>query len=431
MSEVRSALERVRDRQVPPGDPFDRLVRYRARKQMRQRLAAGILALVVGTAGLGLAVRTFRAGDRPAATPSPSATATPSPSGTGTPSPSVTFDPREVTTFRIGPTGQVNAIVAAVGSVWVTGYGIDGGGGTDRAVLLRIDPGTNEVIDTIPVETAPSWETGGGGLAFADGSIWITGGGHVPGEGSQALLTRVDPASDRVIATIGLGGRFGADVAVNAQGVWVGIFTDGKAEVVHVDPSTNQVVGRIELPSEYVRRVVALDGSVVLEELEWANGDGPCGFFTAVDPVTEAIVAREPVADPCGLSTLKVWNGQIWATIEGGFGPIDPVTFGPVADVLAFEGHHSPRGFLVPDDTGIWYAAYPGGNGNGSDLLTRIDPATGKIVTYFPLDHGAISAVALDGSIWTLNYDGTMTRIDLRPQPVPGGSQGSSATGLG
>jgi hypothetical protein len=93
--------------------------------------------------------------------------------------------------------------------------------------------------------------------------------------------------------------------------------------------------------------------------------------------------------------------------------PIDPKTALPAGDGFSFEPDHSPRSFLVADETGIWYGAYPGGNGVRPDRLARIDPTTGDITEYMQLTRGSIAASILDGSLWALNYDGTVTRIDL------------------
>jgi streptogramin lyase len=400
--DVRDVLERTRERLVPPSGAFERLVVFRTRRRRRQRVATGLLALTVAIGATILLVRAFHAGDVPLSEP------------TTSPTPSLALDPREVATFPVGNTGETNAILSADGSIWVTGYGVNGGGGVDRAALFRIDPATDDVTDVFPMDTAPTREVGGGGVAFADGSIWVTGGGKPTGDEPQAILDRVDPSTGKIVATIPLGGRFGADLAINEQGVWVGIFTDGDAEIVRVDPTTNQVAGRTELPSSYVSHVEAIDGAVVAQELEWSGGEGPCGYLTRVDPATGEVAAREAVGDPCGLTRLLTWNGRIWSTIGERFAPLDPATLKPAVQGFAFEAEHFPRGFLVPDDTGIWYAAYPGGDGNRPDRLTRMDPATGEVSSYpLTLDHGPIAATILDGSLFALNFDGSVTRIDL------------------
>jgi hypothetical protein len=406
MTDVRTTLERLRDSVERPPDGFGRLVDYRSRSRVRQRVTAVVLALAIGAAGTVLAIHALGGGG-------PSTGSVQSPTPSSTPASHIAFDPVEVETFRVGPQGQTNSITAAAGSLWVTAYGVQGGGGDDRAALLWIDPKTSSVAQTIPLEGSPSWETGGGGVVATDDSLWVTGVARLAGEGAQAIVSRVDLATGSVVATIPLGGNLGADVAINSDGVWVAIFGKENAELVQVDPSTNAVIGRTALPSNYVRRIVAVDGAVLLEEFEWRGG-GPCGFFTAVDPTTGTIIAREPVSAECGLASLKVWDDGTWASFGGRFAPMDPHTAQPAEGGFSFEQHHEPRGFLVTDRSGIWYAAYPGNDGNGPDRLTRMDPTTGEITEYdMRLDHGALDAATLGGSLWTANFDGTVTRIDL------------------
>ncbi|HEV8564241.1 MAG TPA: hypothetical protein VGR41_04965, partial [Actinomycetota bacterium] len=226
--------------------------------------------------------------------------------------------------------------------------------------MFRIDPATNGITATISMDTAPAAAFGDAGITFADGSIWVTGSGRLGDGGSQAILDRVDPATNTVVASIPLGGRFGSDVAVNDAGVWVGIFTHTNAQVVRVDPATNEVVDRIDLESDYVRRVVAIDGAVTVHELVWSDAGGPCAVLTTIDPTTATVVAHKPVDGLCGGARLVVWDGRIWAAGSERFQPLDPLTTRPDGDGFGFPPPHSPRGFIVTDGTGIWYAAYPG-----------------------------------------------------------------------
>ncbi len=322
-------------------------------------------------------------------------------------------EPRIATTSEVGPLGQTTAMVYAAGSVWVTAYGVEGGGGVDRNMLFQIDPRA-EVVNEIPLETSPSFESAEAGLTFDGDSIWVTGGGRTPGgdRGPEAILQRIDPSTAEVVATIPLGGSWGADVSVNDAGVWVGIFGEGHAEVVRVDPATDQVVARVPLESNYVSGIEAVADGVLLEELEWTNDDGPCGFLTTIDPNTNEILTRSAIDPPCGIGRLVMWRGQVWASLAGGFVQLDPRTAQTIGAPMAFEEHRGPRGFLAAGESGIWYAAYPGGNGNRSDSLARLDPATGKI-RYFMELPGANAAALTETSIWVLNYDGSLTRVDI------------------
>jgi hypothetical protein len=71
-------------------------------------------------------------------------------------------------------------------------------------------------------------------------------------------------------------------------------------------------------------------------------------------------------------------------------------------------------GFVEADDRGIWFLGYDGVQGAGPVRLTLFDPATDAVTEVVTLGDGnpVAMAVALD-SIWILNYEGTLTRIDL------------------
>lgn len=408
MTDIQERFERLRKEidRLPVPD-FDRsaAVSARGRAEPRfgpmRRIGTVTLALFVAVASTYLVVRAFGGANR---VDTQRTTQTSSPE---------TFDPIETARIPVGPQGQTNAILAAGGSIWVTAYGVEGGFGLDDSVLVRIDPATDRVRQTIPIHASPSWTFGGDGVAVGFDSIWIAGAGTIDGDG-QTLLDRIDPRTGDVLATISLQVHAGAaDVAVNTHGVWVTTRTDTVGELVRVDPANNAVVDRIPLMEEYVRDVAATNDAVIVEELVWTDGEGPCGVLTSVDPTTRAVVARA-VLPGCGMTRLQAWQGQVWGTTGSGLVPIDPSTALPTDEGYDFKPGHNPRSFLLPTETGIWYAAYPGGNGERPDRLSRIDPDTG-LITEYPVVVGALAAVMDGDSIWALSFDGTVTRIDLRP----------------
>jgi virginiamycin B lyase len=73
--------------------------------------------------------------------------------------------------------------------------------------VTRIDPATDRVVATIPVPR------GAYSVAAADGAVWVTGA-------IDRAVARIDPATNRVAATIPLDGS-PVDVAVGSVGVWV------------------------------------------------------------------------------------------------------------------------------------------------------------------------------------------------------------------
>jgi len=403
MSELRPVLERLREELTPKIDAstqFDSLRKLKQRRSVKRRLTAGLVASVVGLAGVGFALSAFDADpDVPVREPSPPV-----------------LDPRIVTSFPVGPRGQVGGIAAGFGSLWVTAYGVDGGGGPDDAALLRIDPATNRVTDEIPLEGVSLWETGGGDVAVGRDAIWVAGSLTSNGE-SQGALYRIDPESLRVEGTLLGGEAAAADVAVSDDGIWVTGQHDGGATLTHVDPRFGKIdAPEVPLRGQTARQVVATDHAVVVRQWEWDGNQGPCDVLTSIDPETVAPIAEEPRGKPCtgsGAASLFVWGGQVWTSILTGFTQLDPGAALPTGSVVPFTKEDAfPRSHPVVDEHGVWFGAYPGGNGSSLDQLSLLDPASETIET-FDLQVGWSAAATLDGTLWALSWDGTVTRIDL------------------
>jgi len=336
---------------------------------------------------------------------------TPLPTATETHAALPPANPQVIASIPVGPQGSTSALLYAEGSVWVAASFVDGGGGIDDAMLFRLDASTNETVAEIPLEGAPGWVTGGGGLAHGFGSIWVAGYSSVDGT-SQAAVQRVDPASNRVIETIPLGGTWGADVEVDENGVWAAYFGEEHAGVARIDPATDSVVADVQLPSDYVRSITAAGGGVVATELEWSGNQGPCTVLTAIDPVSGEIIAREPVGADCGNVELIEWNGEMWAS-GAGLRRIDPTTARIVGEPILFDPEHFPRSFVVAIGNEVWFGAYPRGDGVRPDRLARLDPATDSIEYY--MEVGGTDAVFAPATrtIWIMGFDGTLTRVDL------------------
>jgi YVTN family beta-propeller protein len=152
---------------------------------------------------------------------------------------------------RIDPTtGKVLAVVPA-GS---TGYsGVAVGDGAVWAIgfpgVVRIDPAPNTVVTSIPVGQNAS---GGGpsptAITLGDGAVWVANR-FVPPQGvspssKRGTVTRIDPATNAVVATIPVGhDPFG--IAFGAGAIWVANRTD--FTVSRIDPRSNRVTGTIRI----------------------------------------------------------------------------------------------------------------------------------------------------------------------------------------
>ena len=162
--------------------------------------------------------------------------------------PGVTVARIDAATNRAGPTLDVARLS------W-PGYARVGGGGSEIAVaegtvwvasevgVVRLNRSSDAVSATIPLDVGVPT-----GLAAGEGSIWLVTRPAFQCCPLKAIgtgtLTRIDPSTNSVAATLRLGGR-PAGLAVADGSVWVA--DPGTRSVVRVDAETNRVVARIKV----------------------------------------------------------------------------------------------------------------------------------------------------------------------------------------
>lgn len=380
--------------------------------------AASFDVYVINPDGSGLQRLTDGAGAAPGAlTWQPLIDSGESPAPTLTASPSMSAVVAATTT--VGAGGAVRSVVYGVGAVWVAVTGKPSGPGT----VVRIDPETNEIVATIPVGAVPGWEVGGAGMTIGAGSVWVTGSVEDPSDppmGTDAVLVRIDPATDEVAAaTIPLGHGSDGDVAVDESGVWVVVGGNGRGELVRVDPSTNEVVARIPIaheaaPYQDLREVVTVDGVVLVNQPTFENGGTA---IPAVDAATNQVlgtaVIREPDDLDSSIGPLVARKGEVWADNGYQLVRIDPRT-GHLLGEAAELPEALAAGLLTSDDRGLWFLGYNGRTGSGPRTLSLFDPETGEVQVFVDVPGIAPNAMAVGpNSVWTLDYHGTLTRVAL------------------
>ena len=290
--------------------------------------------------------------------------------------------------------GSLNAIGAGAGAVWVAGQG----------ALLRIDPQTNRVVATIPTPLTGQYAS----IAFGEGAVWVTSGQD------DGVVYRVDPAANRVTAAIGVpGGAFG--IVVAAGTVWVTQYLPeaDPGIVARIDARSNRLRSPVEVPNMPGMIRYGLDAVWVTSRFTVSRIDPHSGVVT--QPLHRVGDVR------------AVGAGSLWGTFadsEGDFGVqrIDPGIGRVVATirirccaVMAFGlGTLWLAGLEEPTVT-------PGGNEPARPKpprLYRIDPATNRVLGRpVPLPGGAPTALAVgDGAVWVAEQDGkTLTRFNLIP----------------
>jgi len=248
--------------------------------------------------------------------------------------------------------------------------------------VSRIDPKTNKVAEIVTVGKAPC-----SGLAIGFESLWV------PNCGDQTV-SRVDLKTNKVTATfpIGIADSEGG-IAASPDSIWM--LTDKNGTLARIDPETNKVVAEI-----YVARgsyMAAFGESAVWVTSTLGN------LVSRVDPNTNLVTDTIPVGKAPRF--LAVGEGAVW-TLNQGDGTvtrIDPKTNKVVATIEV--GVPGKGGDIATGEGSVWVTAF-------GFPISRIDPASNKVVQQFAGKGGDALRVGL-GSVWLSNYEaGTVWRID-------------------
>ena len=120
-----------------------------------------------------------------------------------------------------------------------------------RASVVRIELATNEIVAEIPLLDTP-WRDR---IAATDEAVWVA---------SSGVLERIDPATNTVVASVGLPDRSISAITADAAAVWVVTVGDDGGQptgiLVRIDTATNEIAAEIPLGPE----VAGYDDSVML-----------------------------------------------------------------------------------------------------------------------------------------------------------------------
>ena len=124
-----------------------------------------------------------------------------------------------------------HSVVLADDVLWITSDGAKTG------QLTRMNPHNHEVTETIAVGSKP------GRLAVGEGSVWVLNRGS---DGQGSTVTRVDPATNKVVATIAIGdGVAAGEIAAGLGSVWI---SAPGVPLIRIEPRTNKAVQRFSGP---------------------------------------------------------------------------------------------------------------------------------------------------------------------------------------
>jgi hypothetical protein len=260
-------------------------------------------------------------------------------------------------------------------------------------------------------------------LAVTSTAVWVI----AP---PAAEVYRIDPNTNRVVARVELPSRGCVAVACpgidrivgDARNVWV--LNNGANTLVHIDARRNKVVGTVPIKTG-VQTPPVLDAGGV-----WIAPDPTAGDIVYVDARSGEVEKTVHVGDAPAWPVAVV-DGVLWAASAVQLGPgrfgdealhrIDPDTATVVATVPGMSGW----GDVVGDDIWLSRTCCP--------LVTRVDGQSGVPEGDVNVDGGSWFQAAGGGSVWVrlFNRDGSrhwVTRVDPRDASttqveLPGGQR--------
>jgi virginiamycin B lyase len=278
--------------------------------------------------------------------------------------------------------------IAVSESVWISNK--------PRNSITRIDPATNKVIETIAVGSKPC-----SGLAIGFGSLWVPNCG-------DGTLSRVDLRAGNVTATIPISiASSEGGLAAGAGSIW--LLSDRKGTLVRLDPATNKPLAEIQVPAGSCTAAFG-------ENAVWVTGT-ETGVLTRVDPATNLVTDTIPVGKSPRF--LAVGGGYVW-TLNQADGSVSKVDVSTKKLVATIEvGVPGPGGEIAYGEGSVWVTSF-------GFPLSRIDPASNRVVQQFVGEGGDAVRVGL-GSVWLSNLKaGTVWRLDPRriEAALPAGKDG-------
>jgi virginiamycin B lyase len=275
-------------------------------------------------------------------------------------------------TIRIG--GTADWVLITDDAVWVAS--------TRPYAVQRIDPATNRILATVRVSGEAC-----SGLAYGFGSIWV------PICGKKPALVRVDASKNTITATLPIppAGPEGG-ITASADSIW--IVTDKNGTLSRIDPVTNAVRQKISIPRGSYNPVFS-DGTI------WITGVEN-NVLTPIEASSGAVWASIPVGPKPRFLTAGA--GSIW-TLNQGDGTVsrvDEKSRKVTATIRA--GIPGAGGDIDYGADSVWLTVF--------DVpLTRVDATTNRVVKQWIGKGGDSLRVGFD-SLWLTDYKkGLLSRI--------------------
>ncbi len=237
---------------------------------------------------------------------------------------------------------------------------------------------------------------GAGDVQAGAGAIWTNNGGK--------RLLRINPTTNRVVGRITLNAADPGGFAAGPNGLWI---TDrGTNTVLRINPNTSSVAARIPV-GEAPSGVVDAYGAV------WAANEHS-GSVSRIDPETNRVVATIKLEAPSSNGPLAVAAaaGTIWVSVPN----LDQIVRIDLAtNAVTVRIHVDQECGLAATDQVVWVGAACGGMS-----ISRIDPATNRIVVTRDMGDVPGGLHLGFGSLWSVTFSGVLVRIDQNTLRITG-----------
>ena len=284
-------------------------------------------------------------------------------------------DLKAVVTLTVGHTADWVAVTDD--AVWV--------GSTGPNAVHRIDPATNRLVASVALPGEPC-----AGLVAGFGKVWV------PLCAKRPVLARVDVASNslQAVTSPGPAGREGG-IAASADSLWLVI--DKHGTLARLDPASGAVRQRVRLPAGAFNPIASA-GIVWVSRAEGAA-------LLGVDARSGALIAT--ITTGPGPRFLAAGGGSVW-TLNQGDGSLSQVSVGDRRErsrtALGTPGH----GGDITFGAGIVWTTVAGAP------LTATDATSGTVLRQW-VGRGGDSLAFGHGALWLTDYHGgTIARI--RPE---------------
>ncbi len=269
-------------------------------------------------------------------------------------------------------TGPGSDWVTIDDAVWVSSQSAN--------LLTRIDPKTNEVAATVELDQPCS------GLATGFGSVWVP-------LCKEQVLARVDETSNKVIATIPvtIADSEGL-ITTSTDAVWM--ITGSKDTLVRIDPKLGKVTNSVRVAEGSVAVRYGV-GSL------WVTSPEK-NVVTRVDVVSKKVTATIPVGSKPRF--LAVGGGRVWVLNQGDgtVSRIEPDTDQVAATIQCGVG--GDGGDIAVGGDSVWVSVF-------SIPVTRINLKSNEVTQQWT-GEGGDSIGFGHGSVWLANaHAGTVWRF--------------------